>query len=146
MLQLLLRLLLTPKLLNLYYPKSITHPYQEQLHHHNTTKPIPYHISPHITITTIKMSSTQTIIKAIEAIIKEISALPPVKEGKITSRPQPSSVRPSPVLANGWGNFAATIKANDKAAFEDRQAKAAAFAASGQEQYTITEVYKNKKF
>jgi hypothetical protein len=67
MLQLLLRLLLTPKLLNLYYFKSITHPYQEQLHHHNTTKPIPYHISPHITITTIKMSSTQTIIKAIEA-------------------------------------------------------------------------------
>lgn len=116
---------------------------------HLTLQPILTRSAPDA-ITTIKMSSTQELIKAIQVIIKEISALPPVKDVKTVkprqlvkpARPE----RPAPALTSGWGNFEATIKANDKATFEDRQAQAAAFAASGQEQYTITETFKESNF
>jgi len=93
------------------------------------------------------MSSNHILVKKIEALAKEIAAMPPVKGAKTVRPLQPSRVeRPVRALAPGWGNFAATIKANDQASLEDRQAKAAAFAASGEEQYTITEVYKEGKF
>ena len=81
-------------------------------------------------------------------VSRDISALPPVKETKTVVKPRQAArpKRPAPALATGWGNFEATIKANDKASFKDRQAQAAAFAASGQEQYTITETFTESKF
>ena len=66
------------------------------------------------------MSPTQTLITKINTIIKEIAAMPPVKEGKTIRAPQSAqTARPVRASAPGWANFAATIKANDKAANED---------------------------
>jgi hypothetical protein len=55
------------------------------------------------------MSSTQNIIKAIEVIIKEISALPPVKEAT-TNKPRQMAQavrtgRPTPALCCWLGQF-----------------------------------------
>jgi hypothetical protein len=119
------------------------------------------------------MSSTQDIVAKIEVIIKEIKVLPPPPASQSSSRPAITTTedaspsqhissndneqgcsrqstiisrigRPVCATAPRWGNFFEDIKKNDEAAYKERQAKAAAFSASGEKNILI-ETYKETK-